>query len=91
MLSQDVQLMPCSCLLSSAPRAFALTVFWEPASLGTHPLLSQAMYDRDEESAGSPLSVWPIFSPAPPCYDLSKYHMAVPHIGFQAPATLPAA
>lgn len=45
MLSQDVQLMPCSCLLSSAPRAFALTVFWERASLGTHPLLGQEMYD----------------------------------------------
>lgn len=51
MLSQNVQLIPCSCLLSSVPRAFALTVFWEEASLGTNPLLSQAMEMESQQAS----------------------------------------
>lgn len=71
-------------------QAFVLAVFWERASLSTHPLLSQATDGWHGESAGTPLSVWPILRPAP-TQGLSKCHMAVPPAGFQARATVPAA
>lgn len=77
---QDVQRMPCSYLLCVP--GLCPPCLWEQASLDTNLFLRQAVCSWTREPAGSPLSMWPIFSPALPP-GLSKRHMAMSRVGFR--------